>query len=83
MMRINKNKVLKCLIYVVSMFFWTSIALGLMKDDNTSFWVKISHSPSFALKFVILEIAILTGTILCDFVIYKKSLIEIIDKLWN
>lgn len=70
------GKYLKSIIYIISIIFWTSIILGLMKDDNTSFFTKISQSPSFAVKFICLEIAILVGLILFEWTIFKWDLLE-------
>lgn len=75
-MKINNKIVIKSVIYLISMLFLTSIVLGLMKDDDTSFWVKISQSSSFAIKFVVLEIAIFIGTLFSDWIVFKKNLIE-------
>ena len=73
------KKYLKSIIYIISMFFWTSIMLGIMKDDDTSFFIKISQSSSFAVKFICLEIVILVGMLLFEWIIIKKGLIEKIN----
>ncbi len=73
------KKYLKSIIYIISMIFWTSIVLGLMKDDDTSFFTKISQSPSFTVKFICLEIVILVGLILFERIIIKMDLIEKIN----
>lgn len=80
-----KEKNIKGIVYFIFVIFWTSIVLGLMKDDNTSFFVKISQSPSFAIKFIVLEIFILVGSIFVEWIIFKKNLIEKmnIEKIQN
>ena len=85
--RTNKDRymsrgeiILRYIVYSGCLFFLSTVIMSVMKDDNTSFWEKLTNSPGFALKYICLQAAITMGIAVSEWLIFARRITDSLNK---
>lgn len=72
--------ILRYIVYSGCLFFLSTVIMSVMKDDNTSFWEKLTNSPGFALKYICLQAAITMGIAVSEWLIFARRITDSLNK---
>lgn len=65
---------LRYIIYIALLIFASSVILGFMKDDDTSFFEKVNQSLEFCIKFIGMEAVMTVGIAVVEWLVMGKKI---------
>ncbi len=68
--------ILRYLVYLILLLFASSIIMGFMSDDSTSFLEKITQSAEFAIKYAGLQLVMAVGIVIGEWLCVRKGMLK-------